>query len=102
MDTAQWDAPVTVVPLPEEELTPPDACSPPDAEVEVLLDEVEVLDVDVLAVRVEDEDEDDVSPGMVAALTALKTPTAAAAASAATTVSRLSSRSAASLARTPF
>jgi hypothetical protein len=92
LDTAQWDEPDTATPEPLlEELMPLDGCNPPD-EVDELDDRDDALvDVDVLV--------DDV-PGMVAALTAAKTPTAATAPTAAPTVRRLSNRSAASRAST--
>jgi len=61
--------------------------------------EVEVLEVVELAVWVEEEEEE-LSPGIVAALTALKTPTPATAANAAPVVSRWSRLRAASRART--
>jgi hypothetical protein len=113
LDTSQCEAPVTTWPPLDEELTPLDDCRPP-TELEGLeelagLSEVEELEglgeestveaelaVPVVAVALDDE------PGMVAALTALKTPTAATAANAAPTVSRFSSRRAASRARMRF
>ena len=88
---------MTVMPPPDEEVTPLEDWSPLDEDVDVL-DEVEALDVEELAVWVEDEVE--VVPGMVAALTALKTPSPATAAKAAPVVSRWSRLRAASRART--
>ena len=88
---------MTVVPPPDDELTPLEDWSPLDEDVDVL-DELEVLEVEELAVWVENEVE--VVPGMVAALTALKTPTPATAANAAPVVSRWSRLRAASRART--
>jgi len=88
---------VTAMPPPDEELTPLEDWSPLDEDVDVL-DEVEVLEVEELAVWAEDEVE--VVPGMVAALTALKTPTPATAANAAPVVSRWSRLRPASRART--
>jgi len=85
------------MPPPDEEVTPLEDWSPLDEDVDVL-DEVEALDVEELAVWVEDEVE--VVPGMVAALTALKTPSPATAAKAAPVVSRWSRLRAASRART--
>ena len=85
------------MPPPDEEVTPLEDWSPLDEDVDVL-DEVEALDVEELAVWVEDEVE--VVPGMVAALTALKTPTPATAANAAPVVSRWSRLRPASRART--
>ena len=90
---------MTVVPPSDDELTPLEDWSPLDEDVDVL-DEVEALDVEELAVWVEDEVE--VVPGMVAALTALKTPTPATAANAAPVVSRWSRLRAASRARTLY
>jgi len=88
---------VTVMPPPDEEVTPLEDWSPLDEDVDVL-DELEVLEVEELTVWVEDEGA--VVPGMVAALTALKTPTPATAANAAPVVSRWSRLRAASRART--
>ena len=85
------------MPPPDEEVTPLEDWSPLDEDVDVL-DEVEALDVEELAVWVEDEVE--VVPGMVAALTALKTPSPATAAKAAPVVSLWSRLRAASRART--
>jgi hypothetical protein len=74
-----------------DEVTPLEGCSPLD-ELEELEDEDDVVfDGDPLVADV---------PGMVAALTAAKTPTAATAPTAAPTVRRLSNRSAASRAST--
>ena len=89
---------MTVMPPPDDELTPLEDWSPLDEELDVL-DEVEVLEVVELAVWVEEEEEE-LSPGIVAALTALKTPTPATAANAAPVVSRWSRLRAASRART--
>lgn len=98
---------MTTVPVPEDELTPLDGWSPLDElddvdEVEVeevedgVVDEVSLLDVPAVdAVELED-------PGIVAALTALKTPTPAIAARAAPVVRRLSVRIAASRIRIRF
>jgi hypothetical protein len=97
---------VTTVPVPEDELTPLDDWSPLDEldevdEVEVedeVEDEVEVADEESLLVEaVELED-----PGIVAALTTLKTPTPAIAARAAPVVRRFSVRIAASRTRIRF
>ena len=88
---------MTVVPPSDDELTPLEDWSPLDEDVDVL-DELEVLEVEELTVWVEDEGA--VVPGMVAALTALKTPTPATAANAAPVVSRWSRLRAASRART--
>ena len=79
------------MPPPDEEVTPLEDWSPLD-------EDVDVLEVEELAVWVEDEGA--VVPGMVAALTALKTPTPATAANAAPVVSRWSRLRAASRART--
>lgn len=85
------------MPPPDEEVTPLEDWSPLDEDVDVL-DELEVLEVEELTVWVEDEGA--VVPGMVAALTALKTPTPATAANAAPVVSRWSRLRPASRART--
>ena len=103
LDTGQWEAPETATPPPDEELTPLEDCSPLDEEDEEVEDvdvlaEVEVLEVDDVAVSLDAEVE--LVPGMVAALTAPKIPTPATAAKAAPKVRRLSSRIAASRART--
>ena len=83
---------MTAVGLLDDELTPLEDCRPSD-ELEVM----DGLDVDdVEAIAPDDEAEAEVVPGIVAALTAPKTPTPATAASAAPTVSRLSRRTAAS------
>jgi hypothetical protein len=97
-DTAgQCEPPVTTTPPPEDELTPLDDCSPveddSDDVAEESVDEEAVLDVPAVEVG---ELED---PGIVAALTALNTPTAPMAARAAPVVRRLSVRIAASRAR---
>jgi hypothetical protein len=93
-DTAQCDAPDTARPEPLlVELTPLEGCSPLDEVAELDDEDDVVFDADAL---VED------APGMVAALTAAKTPTAATAPTAAPTVRRLSSRRAASRASTRF
>jgi hypothetical protein len=87
-DTAQCDAPDTARPEPLlVELTPLEGCSPLDEVAELDDEDDVVFDADAL---VED------APGMVAALTAAKTPTAATAPTAAPTVRRLRRRSAAS------
>src|SRR6202521_5325117 len=92
-DTAdQCEPPVTTTPPPDDELTPLDDWSPLDDDVD---DVDEEAVVDVPAVEVEELEE----PGMVAALTALNTPTAPMAARAAPVVRRLSVRIAASRAR---
>jgi hypothetical protein len=100
--TTQCDAPVTASPPVAAAPTPLEGSSPED-ELEELVELLEVEEVPVLAdevavVPVAAVVLDDV-PGMVAALTALKTPTAATAANAAPTVSRFRSRRAASRAR---
>src|SRR4029077_12477187 len=98
----QCEPPVTTVAVPEDELTPLEDWSPLEspAEVEdvddvddVVVDEEEGPDVPAVdAVGLED-------PGIVAALTALNTPTPAMAARAAPVVRRFSVRIAASRAR---
>jgi len=105
LDTGQREAPETATPPPDEEPTPLEDFSPLDEEDEDeededvdVLDEVEVLEVAEVAVSLDAEEE--LVPGMVAALTAPKTPTPATAANAAPNVRRLSSRIAASRART--
>jgi hypothetical protein len=95
--TTQCDAPVTAWP-PVAAAPPPLEGSSPEDELEELVEEAAVLADDVAVVPVAAVELDDV-PGMVAALTALKTPTAATAANAAPTVSRFRSRRAASRAR---
>src|ERR1700674_5070197 len=102
-DTAdQCEPPVTTTPPPDDELTPLDDWSPLDDDVDdeddddvddESVDEEAVFDVP--AVEVEELED----PGMVAALTALNTPTAPMAARAAPVVRRLSVRIAASRAR---
>jgi len=86
---------VTATEPPDEEPTPRDGCR--------LLDEVELVDADadeeVVAVFVACEADADV-PGIVAALTAANTPTAASEPAAAPTVRRSSIRKAASRERT--
>ena len=95
----QCEPPVTTMPVPDDELTPLEGWSPLDELDEV--DEVEDVVVDEEAVpdvpAVDAVELDD--PGMVAALTALKTPTPAMAARAAPVVRRLSLRIAASRTR---
>ena len=115
LDTTQCDAPVTAWPLLDDELTPLEDRRLPD-EADALVEGVEpdelVPPTDVGVVAAPEEEaleaeleapavavELDELPGIVAALTALKTPTAATAAKAAPTVSRFSSRRAASRAR---
>jgi hypothetical protein len=85
LDTVQ-DPPVTTTALPDDELTPLD-------ELEEL---VELADGDVDDVAVDEAvpDDEDELPGMVAALTAAKTPTPASAPTAAPTVRRCSKPSA--------
>ena len=93
---------MTTTPPPDDELTPLDDWSPLDDDVDdeddddvddESVDEEAVFDVP--AVEVEELED----PGMVAALTALNTPTAPMAARAAPVVRRLSVRIAASRAR---
>ena len=94
LDTAQ-DPPVTATAPPDEELTPLDGCR--------LVDEVELVadDADDEAAELLDACELDADvPGIVAALTAAKTPTPASELAAAPTVRRCSSRRAASRERT--
>jgi hypothetical protein len=97
----QCEPPVTTAPVPEDELTPLEDWSPLDDDVDdeddvedddESVDEEAVPDVPAVELEVED-------PGIVAALTALNTPTAPMAASAAPVVRRLSVRIAASRAR---
>ena len=96
---------MTAVPPLDDELTPLEGCRALAAleevdEVDVVdsPDEVEVLD-ELDAVAPEAEVEDEVVPGIVAALTALNAATPATPTSAAPTVSRWSRRRAASRAR---
>jgi hypothetical protein len=102
-DTAnQCEPPLTTMPPPDDELTPLDDWSPSDDEVddddEVDVDDESVGEEEVPEVAaVELEEVED--PGIVAALTALNTPTAPMAARAAPVVRRLSVRIAASRAR---
>jgi hypothetical protein len=105
-DTAnQCEPPLTTMPPPDDELTPLDDWSPSDDDVDDE-DEVDVDDEsddeeavpDVPAVELEEVE----APGIVAALTALNTPTAPIAARAAPVVRRLSVRIAASRARILF
>jgi len=92
--TAQREPPLTATPVLDEELTPLfDWIVPAELEVEAL--EFEVLD-ELLALLVEVEAVEAAAevPGMVAALTAAKTPTPATAATDAPTVRRCRRRSA--------
>jgi hypothetical protein len=103
LDNCQCEAPVTACAVPDEELTPPEDCKP--------LDELELVDEDGDVVAEDEEpvvvplvtddpaDPADAVPGIVAALTALKTPTDATAAMPAPRVRRSSSLRPASLAR---
>lgn len=85
---------------PDEELTPVEVCRLPEEFEAVELDEVDVLvEADDAAVVGSLEELDVAAPGMVSALTALKTPTAATAAMPAPSVRRFKSPSAASRAR---
>ncbi|HEX2679720.1 MAG TPA: hypothetical protein VHQ03_00325, partial [Candidatus Dormibacteraeota bacterium] len=88
--------PVTTTPVPDVAGPTPLEASPLDDELEdeVADDDESALDVAAAPAELEGVDE----PGMVAALTALKSPTPATAARAAPVVMRLSSRIAASLA----
>jgi hypothetical protein len=89
---------VTATGLPDVELTPLDGCRLPD-ELELDDDEVDDVDDEVAAVFAACAVDVD-APGMVAALTAAKTPTPASEPAAAPTVRRCSNRSAASRERT--
>lgn len=90
---------MTTTEPPDDELTPLDGCRLPD---ELELDDGDVDDVDDVDGEVADEFADCAAdvPGMVAALTAAKTPTPASEAAATPTVRRCSNRSAASRERT--
>lgn len=87
---------MTTLPALEVELTPPEGCSPLDEEA----DEVAGVEDDAAGSEVEAGEGGDDVPGIVAALTAPKRPTAATAAQAAPTVSRSRSRRADSRAST--